>query len=81
MDPGGEHLFSLCPFSWIDFWFCPGCGLGHAIAFLFRGEWVASWKAHPLGLPVLVVLLWRVLVIIRNYRTLRYFYLNHTSNG
>ena len=59
MDPHGTHLFSLCPFSWFFEQGCLGCGLGHGIAFLVRGEWQASWEAHPLAAPAMLLLLWR----------------------
>lgn len=59
MEPDGKHLFSLCPFSWVWEKGCWGCGLGHGITYLFRGEWQASWEAHPLALPAVVILLWR----------------------
>lgn len=65
MDPEGEHLFSFCPFSWMWEHGCPGCGLGHGIAYLFRGEWQASWNAHPLALPALILLLWRSIKLFR----------------
>lgn len=39
---------------------CPGCGLGHAVAYLFRGEVAASFHAHPLGPFAVVVLVGRV---------------------
>ncbi|MFQ5570463.1 MAG: DUF2752 domain-containing protein [Rhodothermales bacterium] len=35
---------------------CPGCGLGHAVAYLFRGDLVQSFQAHPLG-PFAVAIL------------------------
>ncbi len=78
MEPEGEHLFSLCPLRWLDFHFCPGCGLGHAIAYLFRGELEASWAAHPLGLPALLVLGWRVISLVKHSLFLRSFYLKTT---
>lgn len=59
MEPAGEHMFSLCPFSWVWENGCWGCGLGHGIAYLFRGQWQASWEAHPLALPTVLILLWR----------------------
>jgi hypothetical protein len=58
MEPGEAHLFSFCPFSYVLEW-CPGCGLGHAIAWLFRGEFMASWQAHPLGVPAVLLLSFR----------------------
>ncbi|WP_245842597.1 DUF2752 domain-containing protein [Pontibacter ummariensis] len=56
LKPEGEHLFSLCPFSWLLEGGCPGCGLGHGIAYLFRGNLAASWEAHPLAVPAVVLL-------------------------
>lgn len=58
-EPTAEHLFSFCPFSWVWAEGCWGCGLGHAIAYLCRGEWRASWEAHPLALPAVFILLRR----------------------
>lgn len=77
MEPTGEHLFSLCPWSWVGLSFCPGCGLGHAIAFLARGEWLASWEAHPLALPAMVILVWRVAVLLRQFLYFKSISLNH----
>jgi hypothetical protein len=34
---------------------CPGCGMGHALLHAFRGEWGASFDAHPYGLLLLAV--------------------------
>ncbi|WP_245868969.1 DUF2752 domain-containing protein [Pontibacter ramchanderi] len=76
MEPAGDHLFSLCPLSWIWPDGCPGCGLGHSIAYLFRGEWTSSWRAHPLGLPALLLLSWRVAKLSAQSRKL---YLLHSK--
>ncbi|MHA6246523.1 DUF2752 domain-containing protein [Pontibacter sp. CAU 1760] len=59
LDPAGDHLFSFCPFSWVWPSGCWGCGLGHGVAYLFRGDWQAAWEAHPLALPAVLLLLWR----------------------
>ena len=58
-DPSLERTWTLCIFDWIGLSFCPGCGLGHAVAYLFRGELMLSLQAHLLGIPVVVVLLGR----------------------
>lgn len=55
MNPEQDQA-TLCLFEWIGFTWCPGHGLGHSIAYLFRGEWYESFLAHPLG-PVAVPLL------------------------
>lgn len=63
MEPNNGHLVSFCLFSYITDW-CPGCGLGHAIAWLVRGEVRASWEAHPLGIPAVLLLCWRCIQLL-----------------
>lgn len=67
MQPDGKHLFSFCAFSYFTDW-CPGCGLGHAIAYLVRGELMASWEAHPLAMPVIAMLSWRCMELLRKHK-------------
>ena len=57
-DPGHHH-YTLCPISNMGFDFCPGCGLGRSISYLFRGAFEASLHAHPLGIPAVFILLFR----------------------
>jgi hypothetical protein len=71
MDPAEDPHYSLCFFKWAGISFCPGCGLGHAISWLFRGELIASFKSHPLGIFALTVLLHRIYVLIKK----RYIFL------
>ena len=66
MNPDGSHLISLCPLDALGLSFCPGCGLGHAIAYLARGELVASVRAHPLGLPAVLMLITHVVRLLRS---------------
>ncbi|NDK56078.1 DUF2752 domain-containing protein [Pontibacter fetidus] len=74
--PDEAHLFSFCPFSYVLEW-CPGCGLGHAIAWLARGELKASWQAHPLGVPAVSMLLYRSWQLINlHIKQKRQFYHN-----
>jgi Protein of unknown function (DUF2752) len=65
MNPSETH-FSLCPIKNLGFSFCPGCGLGHSISFLFHGQIKASFHHHPLGIFALVVILGRVFKLIKN---------------
>ena len=58
-DPTKTH-FILCPLRLMGITWCPGCGIGHAISFLFRGNISASFHAHWLGVPALLILLYRV---------------------
>jgi hypothetical protein len=64
--PAGESHFSLCPLKWLGITWCPGCGLGHAISYLFRGDIKNSFHTHWLGIPVLAVLLYRIYTLIIN---------------
>lgn len=70
-DPGGTH-YSLCVFRWLGWEHCPGCGLGHSIAFLLRGDLASSFHSHPLGPFALAILLHRIGVLsIRMYQKLK----------
>lgn len=64
-DPHAEGLLDLCVAKWLGLPGCPGCGLGHSIAFLVRGAWLLSWQAHPLGGFAVIVLVHRILVDFR----------------
>ena len=59
LDPNGEPLLNLCLIEQLGLP-CPGDGLGTSIAHLARGQWAASWTAHPLGGPVVGVLLYHI---------------------
>jgi len=64
-NPSESH-FTLCPIKNLGFSFCPGCGLGHSISYLFHGEIKASFQHHPLGFFALAVILKRIFQLIRN---------------
>jgi hypothetical protein len=64
MDPAATSESSLCLLQQLGFTFCPGCGLGHSISWLFHGNIVASFQAHPFGMPAVVILLHRIYTII-----------------
>ncbi|HEY4197532.1 MAG TPA: DUF2752 domain-containing protein [Mucilaginibacter sp.] len=59
-DPAGAAHFSLCPLKVMGITWCPGCGLGHSISWLFRGNITNSFHAHWLGIPALLIILYRV---------------------
>jgi hypothetical protein len=63
MDPATDGD-TWCLFARTGIEWCPGCGLGHSIAHLARGEWSASFAAHPLGGVVVVGLVVRVLNLL-----------------
>ena len=62
LDPQGGLPVNLCLIEQLGLP-CPGDGLGSAIALLARGQWAASWGAHPLGGPVVAVLLYHIGVL------------------
>jgi len=64
-NPTGQPHFSLCPLKLLGFKWCPGCGLGHAISFLFHGDVRSSFHAHWLGIPALILILYRIYTLAR----------------
>jgi len=65
-DPAQPSHFTLCPFRLLGITWCPGCGIGHAIAFLFHGDIARSFNAHWFGIPALGIITWRIIVLSRN---------------
>ena len=65
-DPHAEGLVSLCVPKALGLPFCPGCGLGHSVAFLFRGEVAQALAAHPLGPFAVAVLAARIVALARD---------------
>jgi len=65
MDPVAGGHYSLCVFRWLGFSFCPGCGLGHSISWLFHGDIVRSFNEHPLGIFAVVILLHRIYTLTK----------------
>jgi hypothetical protein len=59
-DPAGPAHFSICPLKAMGITWCPGCGLGHSISWLFRGDIRNSFQAHWLGIPALIIILYRI---------------------
>lgn len=43
-----------CPSAKYQHRACPGCGLTRACAFFFHGDFLASFKMHPLALPTVL---------------------------
>jgi len=60
-----KHL-DFCLFSLLGIENCPGCGLGKSISMLFHGDFVASFNAHPLGIPAIILILKRIYKLIKN---------------
>lgn len=68
-DPTREALLEVCLLKLAGFTWCPGCGLGHAVGFLARGEIAAAMASHPLVIPVVAVLLVRIVTLVAGNRT------------
>lgn len=70
--------FSCCLFKNLGLPYCPGCGLGHAIHYLFHGEVFRSLQAHPLGIPTMAAILYRIFTAskfsLHAYRTLTNYF-------
>ncbi|WP_345333624.1 DUF2752 domain-containing protein [Mucilaginibacter defluvii] len=65
-DPAAKTHFSLCPLKMAGIGWCPGCGLGHSISWLFRGNISNSFQAHWLGIPALIVIAWRIITLAKS---------------
>jgi hypothetical protein len=66
-NPFKSH-FTICPLSNAGFEHCPGCGLGNSVSFLFNGYFSESFDTHLLGIPAIIIIVYRVYSIIKfNY--------------
>jgi len=65
IDPQASGGFNLCLIEHLGLP-CPGDGLGTGIAYLARGQWAASWNAHPLAGPVVGVLVHHIVTLFRS---------------
>lgn len=66
-----EENSSICPVHYLGFRWCPGCGLGKSIHLLLHGQFKSSFEMHWLGIPVCLVLFYRIFQLIRyklNYK-------------
>jgi len=64
-NPAAQPHFALCPLKLLGFTWCPGCGLGHSISWLFHGDIKNSFHAHWLGIPTVLVILHRIYTVCR----------------
>lgn len=63
MNPEINSGISFCLFEWAGIDFCPGKGLGHSIAYTFRGEFANAFNAHYMGPFAVFILSLRILHI------------------
>lgn len=64
--PSSNH-FTLCPLENLGISWCPGCGLGRSISYLFYGEVKLSFQQHFLGIPALIILIQRILQLLNKF--------------
>ena len=61
MDPYADNGPSFCLFEIMNVPFCPGEGLAHSVAFIFRGDFNSALEANILGPVTLIVLIGRII--------------------
>jgi hypothetical protein len=59
-----EHHYTLCPLDNLGISYCPGCGLGRSIGYFFRADLESSFLSHPLGIPAVILLIYRSVIIL-----------------
>lgn len=75
LDPAKQH-FSLCPFHYLNLW-CPGCGLGRSISYIFHGEIGLSFHTHWFGVPALLIISHRIFSLIKSASTHKSYRYEH----
>lgn len=63
MNPYINNGPSFCLLEALNFAYCPGEGLGHSIAFTFRGDLLNAFEAHPFGPVAIIILSGRILYL------------------
>ena len=68
MNPYAASGASWCLFESIGISFCPGEGLGHSIALIFRADFSKALEANLLGYLAVPTLLGRIgVLVIKNF--------------
>ncbi len=71
-NPDSDFHFTLFWPQWVFGIQSPGYGLGHSIAYLFRGDLAGSLDSHLLGVPVVIALTYRIISLqVRKVRASR----------
>lgn len=60
----GDH-FTFCPLANLGVKWCPGCGIGRSITQLFHGNIRESIAQHWFGIPALLIILYRIVVLAK----------------
>ncbi len=62
--PENKSDSSLCLFSALGFGKCLGCGIGHAMHYALKLEFVQSFSHHPLGILAVIIIFNRIRQLI-----------------
>jgi len=65
--PASDNHFTICPLALSGFEWCPGCGLGRSISYLLHGDVQLSFTAHPLGIPAVIILTFRIIQLLKKH--------------
>lgn len=60
MDPEAANGPGFCIFEQLGVSFCPGDGLGHSIAYSFRGDIGKALQSHILGPASIIIIAGRI---------------------
>ncbi|WP_036678133.1 DUF2752 domain-containing protein [Daejeonella oryzae] len=61
------YHYSICPLKNLQVNWCPGCGLGRSIYYIFRGDLQSSINHHWLGVPAVFILFQRIFQLFRMF--------------
>lgn len=68
VNPYQTQSFTFCLFHNLGIDFCPGCGLGRSISFLYYADIINSFKTHPFGILALLLISYRTAILaIKTY--------------
>ena len=65
INPYEVQEFTFCPFHNMGIEYCPGCGLGRSISFLYNGDFTHSFQTHPLGIAAFFLILLRIIKLTK----------------
>lgn len=67
MNPYIDNGTTWCLLEQFGASFCPGEGLGHSIAYFFRGDVSNALEAHLMGPAAILIITSRVLYLLKQY--------------
>lgn len=77
-----EAHFTLCPLANMGFTWCPGCGIGKSIGHLLQGNIQESLNEHWFGIPALLIIVSRIVVLIKmNLKNRKVINLKYKEEG